>query len=83
MGNVHKSAIVEDSVKLGADVTIGPFCCVTGNVTLGDGVNLESHVVVTGNTTIGEETHIFPFASIGRLKRKERYVFLHQLLYCR
>ena len=73
MGNVHKSAIVEDSVKLGADVTIGPFCCVTGNVTLGDGVNLESHVVVTGNTTIGEETHIYPFASIGHIPQDLKF----------
>ena len=73
MGNVHKSAIIEDSVKLGTDVTIGPFCCVTGNVTLGDGVNLESHVVVTGNTIIGEETHIYPFASIGHIPQDLKF----------
>lgn len=73
MGIVHKSAIVEDCVKLGADVSIGPFCCVTGNVTLGDGVNLESHVVVTGNTTIGEETHIYPFASIGHIPQDLKF----------
>lgn len=73
MGIVHESAIVQDSVKLGADVTIGPFCCVTGNVTLGDGVKLESHVVVTGNTTIGEETHIYPFASIGHIPQDLKF----------
>ena len=73
MGNIHESAIVDDSVKLGADVTIGPFCCVSGNVTLGDGVTLESHVVVTGNTTIGEATHIYPFASIGHIPQDLKF----------
>src|SRR4029078_10697688 len=32
---------------------------------LGDGVRLESHVVVDGHTLIAEETHVFPFVSIG------------------
>ena len=73
MGNIHESAIVDDSVKLGADVTIGPFCYVTGNVTLGDRVTLESHVVVTGNTTIGEATHIYPFASIGHIPQDLKF----------
>lgn len=73
MGNIHESAIVADSVKLGADVTIGPFCSVTGNVTLGDGVTLESHVVVTGNTTVGEATHIYPFASIGHIPQDLKF----------
>ena len=73
MGNIHESAIVADSVKLGADVTIGPFCSVTGNVTFGDGVTLESHVVVTGNTTVGEATHIYPFASIGHIPQDLKF----------
>ncbi len=73
MGNVHETAIVDDSVKLGADVAIGPFCCVTGSVTLGDRVTLESHVVVTGNTTIGEDTHVYPFASIGHIPQDLKF----------
>ena len=33
----------------------------------------ESHVVVTGNTTIGEETHIYPFASIGHIPQDLKF----------
>jgi UDP-N-acetylglucosamine acyltransferase len=73
MGNVHPTAIVDESVKLGTDVTIGPYCVVTGNVMLGDGVTLESHVVVTGNTTIGAQTHIYPFASIGHIPQDLKF----------
>ncbi len=62
---IHPSAIVEPGAKLGADVTVGPFCLVGGNVTLGDGVELISHAVVSGHTTIGARSRIFPFASVG------------------
>ena len=80
MSTIHPSAIIDDSVKLGANVSIGPLCCVTGNVVLGDNVILESHVAITGNTTIGADTHIYPFASIGHvpqdLKFGDEEVFL-------
>lgn len=63
--NIHSSAVVEDGAKLGADVTIGPFCHVGPNVVLGDGVSLLSHAVIAGHTTIGAKTRVFPFASLG------------------
>ena len=73
MSRIHPTAIVDDSVKLGVNVTIGPYSCVTGNVELGDNVVLESHVVVTGNTKIGAETHIYPFASIGHVSQDKKF----------
>tara|TARA_B110000971_G_scaffold220994_1_gene266390 strand:- start:1579 stop:2373 length:795 start_codon:yes stop_codon:yes gene_type:complete len=80
MSDIHPTAIIDDSVKLGSHVKIGPYCCVTGNVELGDEVVLESHVIVTGNTKIGAQTHIYPFASIGHvpqdLKFGDEEVFL-------
>jgi UDP-N-acetylglucosamine acyltransferase len=62
---IHPSAVVAPQARLGAGVSIGPFCVVGGDVELGDGVELVSHVVVAGRTTIGARTRIFPFASIG------------------
>ncbi len=62
---IHPSAVVEDGAKIGAGVTIGPFCTVGAQVELADGCELLSHVAVAGQTTIGERTRIFPFASIG------------------
>ena len=73
MSTIHPTAIIDDSVKLGKNVTIGPYSCVTGNVELGDNVVLESHVVVTGNTKIGAETHIYPFASIGHVSQDKKF----------
>ena len=73
MTNIHNTALVADTVKLGRDVTIGPYCCVDGNVELGDNCTLDAHVVVTGNTIIGDDTRIFPFASIGHVSQDLKY----------
>jgi UDP-N-acetylglucosamine acyltransferase len=70
---IHPSSIVEKGAKLGADVKIGPFCCVGPNVVLADGVELVSHVSISGKTTIGEKTKIFPFASIGHPPQDLKY----------
>jgi len=62
---VHQSAVVSPKARIGSGCFIGPFSIVGDNVELGDGVRLESHVVVDGHTFIGDETHVFPFVSIG------------------
>lgn len=65
MTNIHSTAIVSDTAKIGADVKIGPYSVIGPNVTLGNGVELMSHVVVEGHTSVGAGTRIFPFSSIG------------------
>jgi UDP-N-acetylglucosamine acyltransferase len=63
--NIHPSAVVSPRARLGLDCFIGPYSTVGDEVELGDAVRLESHCVVQGRTSIGEETHVFPFVSIG------------------
>jgi UDP-N-acetylglucosamine acyltransferase len=65
MGDIHKSAIVEDGARIGAGVRIGPYSIVERDVVLEDDVVIHSHVVVSGRTTIGAGTAIYPFAAIG------------------
>src|SRR5258706_7439298 len=62
---IHENAIVASGAEIGTHCHIGPFCTIGDGVKLGGGVRLDSHVVVDGNTTIGDETHVFPFVSIG------------------
>ena len=73
MTDVHSTALVADTVKLGRNVTIGPYCCLDGNVVIGDNCRLGSHVVVTGDTRIGDDTRIFPFSSIGHISQDLKY----------
>ncbi len=62
---IHGSAIVSQQAIIGDGCHIGAFCTIGDEVTLGDGVRLDSHVVIDGRTTIGDETHVYPFVSIG------------------
>ena len=70
---IHESAIVSPNAKIGSECYIGPFCTVGNDVQLGDGVRLDSHVVVDGRTSIGDETHVYPFASIGLAPQDLKY----------
>lgn len=70
---IHETAIVSANAKIGSDCSIGPFCTVGEGVTLGERVRLDSHVVVDGKTSIGDDTHVFPFVSIGLAPQDLKY----------
>lgn len=70
---IHDTAIVSPNAKVGNECHIGPFCVIGDEVTLGDCVRLDSHVVVDGITLIGDDTHIFPFVSIGLAPQDLKY----------
>ena len=63
--SIHPSAIVDPAARLGAEVSIGPFCIVGPDVAPGDRVQLISHVVVGGRAIIGAGSVVYPFASLG------------------
>ena len=70
---IHPSAVVQSGAQLGSDCYVGPYCVVGDEVTLGDRVRLESHCVVDGRTRIGDDTHVFPFVSIGLASQDLKY----------
>ena len=70
---IHETAIVAERARIGSDCYIGAFCTVGDEVVLGDNVRLDSHVVVDGKTTIGDETHVYPFVSIGLAPQDLKY----------
>jgi UDP-N-acetylglucosamine acyltransferase len=70
---IHPTAIVSEKAQVGADCFIGPYTVVGDEVVLGDGVRIESHAVLGGRTRVGDETHIYPFASIGLAPQDLKY----------
>jgi len=70
---IHETAIVAPEAVIGERCHIGPFCTVGSEVELGPGVRLDSHVVIDGRTRVGDETHVFPFASIGLAPQDLKY----------
>lgn len=65
MATIHRTAIIEDGARIGADVEVGPYCVVGAKVKLADGVRLQSHVVIQAETEIGARTTIHPHAVLG------------------
>lgn len=61
---IHSSAVIGDGVKLGAGVTIGPFCVLEGDITIGNNTTIQSHIVMSGKITIGANCNFYPFISL-------------------
>src|SRR3712207_4612828 len=70
---IHPTAVVSPRATLGQDCFIGPYTIIGEGVVLGDRVRLDSHAVVDGRTEIGDDTHVFPFVSIGLASQDLKY----------
>lgn len=70
---IHETAIVSPKAKIGTDCHIGAFSIIGDEAVLGDKVRLDSHIVIEGNTKIGDETHVYPFVSIGLAPQDLKY----------
>ena len=70
---IHPSAVVQSGAQLGSDCYVGPYCVVGDEAVLGDRVRLESHCVIDGRTRIGDDSHVFPFVSIGLASQDLKY----------
>ncbi|OED41842.1 acyl-[acyl-carrier-protein]--UDP-N-acetylglucosamine O-acyltransferase [Endozoicomonas sp. (ex Bugula neritina AB1)] len=62
---VHPTAIIENDVRLGENVEVGPWTIIGQGVEIGAGTVIHSHVVVKGPTQIGQNNRIFQFSSVG------------------
>lgn len=70
---IHPSAVVSSKARIGRDCYIGPYTILGDDAVLGDRVRLEAHVVVDGRTFIGDDTHVYPFVSIGLAPQDLKY----------
>jgi UDP-3-O-[3-hydroxymyristoyl] glucosamine N-acyltransferase len=63
--NIHPSAVVHESVKIGIGVTIEPRAVIGQNVKIGNDVRIMAGVVIENDVCIGDNTIIQPCAVIG------------------
>ena len=63
--NIHSSAVVSESARLGENVTIGPYCVIGDEVEIGDGSIIGPHAVIEKWTSLGKECRVYQFASVG------------------
>ncbi len=63
--NIHPSAVVAKSAKVGMNVTLGPGAVVGERVTIGDGTVIGSNSVIEPDVVVGSNCHIHPLVFIG------------------
>ncbi|TDU68021.1 acyl-[acyl-carrier-protein]--UDP-N-acetylglucosamine O-acyltransferase [Prosthecobacter fusiformis] len=71
--SIHPTAIIDPTAKIGADVTVGPYCIIGAGVEIGDGSWLQHHVTVMGPTKIGKNNRFFAYGSIGQQTQDLKY----------
>jgi len=61
------------SARLGAGVSIGPFCVIQSGVEIGDGCALGPHVTIFSGTTLGKDCRIHAGAVLGDLPQDQAF----------
>ncbi len=57
---IHKSAIIHSTCKLGKDIYIGPNVIIEENVSIADGVTVHAGVIIESDNIIGSHSTIHP-----------------------
>lgn len=66
-------AVIDPSVRISGNVTIGPYAVIGADVEIGKGTWVGPHVVIQGPTKIGQDNKIYQFASIGDAPQDKKY----------
>lgn len=55
---IHRTALIDPTAELGADVSVGPYCVIGPKVTVGERSTIAGHAVIERNTRIGDGVKI-------------------------
>ena len=70
---IHKTAIIDPSAKLAANVKVGAYSIIEEDVTIGEGTEIKPHVIIAKHTDIGKNNKIYQFSSIGEANQDKKY----------
>lgn len=70
---IHKSAIIDESAQLAADVEVGPYAIIGKHVTIGPGTTIGPQAVIGDWTSIGANNQIFHQTSVGAPPQDLKY----------
>lgn len=65
MSNIHKTAIIHPSAKIGEGCEIGPYAIVENDVEIGENNKIAAHAVIKEYTTMGNDNEVGESAIIG------------------
>jgi UDP-3-O-[3-hydroxymyristoyl] glucosamine N-acyltransferase len=61
---VHETAVVDESVEIGAGVSIAPFCQIRAGVKIGAGTTIMSGVYIGDDTVVGADCLVYPNVTV-------------------
>jgi UDP-N-acetylglucosamine acyltransferase len=70
---IHPTAVVDPSAKIGDNVIIGPFTIVESNVEIGMGTRIDSNARICFGARIGKDCHIFHGAVISEVPQDLKF----------
>lgn len=70
---IHPTALIDPSVILGNNVSIGAYSVIGADVEIGAGTVIGPHVVIEGPTRIGRDNQITQFASLGGAPQDKKF----------
>ncbi len=62
--NIHKTAVIHESVKLGENVQIGPYVTIDQECVIGDNTKIFSHVAISSGSQIGSDCVFYSHVTI-------------------
>jgi UDP-N-acetylglucosamine acyltransferase len=73
MANIHPTAIIDSSAKLGDNVIIGAYSIIEDNVIIGDNTEIKNYCFIGSRTTIGKNNKIYNSAILGTDPQDVKY----------
>ncbi|MCD6365660.1 MAG: acyl-ACP--UDP-N-acetylglucosamine O-acyltransferase [Planctomycetes bacterium] len=73
MANIHPTAIVDSSARLGDDVEIGPYCIIERDVEIDSGTVLRPHAIVRQYTSMGSGNFVDSGAVLGGMPQDLKF----------
>lgn len=65
MPEIHPTAIVHASARVGSDVSVGPYSIVEEHVQIGEGCRIGSHVTLGAHLQLGPRCDVYNYACLG------------------